>query len=180
MKRSPSKLAGLLISCAAVSLLAYASFNWYLRLKDHQLNEQLKASHVADDAPRILDVKVAMPRELLSALEKPGDFRVGHGVSDIPDSVKNAFAKATQGSSNEHKFSMVEPGAWPWNATDVIRDGLPRRRLKSVATNNSICLVFYEHGGLGKTDDIAVFRIHDDEARAIWHFEHCCQRHEPC
>src|SRR5579871_726472 len=51
----------------------------------------------------------------------------------------------------------------------MIRAGLSRRRLKAVATNNSLCLVFYEHGGFGKTDDIAVFRLHENEARAIWH-----------
>jgi len=43
---------------------------------------------------------------------------------------------------------MAEPGSWPWNATDVIRDGLPRRRLKAVAASESLCIVFYEHGGL--------------------------------
>lgn len=94
---------------------------------------------------------------------------MGHRVSEIPNSVKIAFERATQGSSTDEGFAMAEPGAWPFNATDVIRDRLPRRRLKAVATNNSLCLVFYEHGGFGKTDDIAVFRLHENEARAIWH-----------
>jgi hypothetical protein len=169
MKWSSSKLAGLLMSCAAVSLLAYTSFNWYLKVKDRQLTEQLKASNGADDKPSVLDVTVAIPEELLSALDKPGDFRVSHRVSDIPDPVKVAFAKATQESTTENKFLMAEPGAWPWNATDVIREGLPRRRLKSVAINDSLCLVFYEHGGFGKSDDVAVFRVRDNEAQAIWH-----------
>jgi hypothetical protein len=114
-------------------------------------------------------VKVPIPEELRSALEEPQDFRMGHRVSDISNPVKIAFERAIQGSSTDEGFAMAEPGAWPWNATDVIREGLPRRRLRAVATNNSLCLVFYEHGGLGKTDDIAVFRLHENEARAIWH-----------
>jgi len=169
MKRSYIKLAGALVACVAVSLLAYASFIWYLNQQDGRLTGQLKASQTADESPSILDTKVAMPEELLSALQRPADFRVGRRVSDIPDPVKVAFAKVTQESTDEREFLMAEPGAWPWNATDVIRKGLPRRRLKSVATNASLCLVFYEHGGFGKTDDVAVFRFRNGEAQAIWH-----------
>ena len=64
---------------------------------------------------------------------------------------------------------MAEPGSWPWNATDVILDGLPRRRLKVVAASESLCLVFYEHGGIAKTDDIAAFRLSGNGAHSIWH-----------
>jgi hypothetical protein len=90
-------------------------------------------------------------------------------VSDIPNSVKIAFARATQKSTQEDVFSMAEPGAWPWNVGDVILDGLPRDRLKAVAVSESLCLVFYEHGGFAKSDDIAAFRLSGKGARALWH-----------
>jgi hypothetical protein len=169
MRRRSARLAGLLIVCGAALLLVYMSFNWYLKRADRRLDEQIRAGYAADESPSPLDVKVPIPEELRSALEKPQDFHMGHRVSDITNPVKIAFARAIQGSPHDEGFAMAEPGAWPWNATDVIREGLPRRRLKAVATNNSLCLLFYEHGGLGKTDDIAVFRLHENEARAIWH-----------
>jgi len=57
-----------------------------------------------------------------------------------------------------------------WEATDVIRDPqLPRRRLTSVAIGGQFCLLFYEHGGIGKNDNVAAFRISEDHAEPIWH-----------
>jgi len=90
-------------------------------------------------------------------------------VSDIPNSVKIAFANVTQKWNQEDVFSMAEPGSWPWNVGDAILDGLPRRRLKAVAVSESLCLVFYEHGGVAKSDDVAAFRLSGNGARAIWH-----------
>ncbi len=157
------------LACLAVVLSVGGWFNWYLRRNDGKLRKQLDMLTVADDQPSLLEVKVATPKDLLSVLETPDRFRIMYRVSDIPNSVKIAFAKATQKSTQEDVFSMAEPGAWPWNAGDVILDGLPRRRLKAVAVSDSLCLVFYEHGGWGKSDDIAAFRLSDNGARAIWH-----------
>ena len=64
---------------------------------------------------------------------------------------------------------MAEPKAWPWNVGDAIIKGLPRRRLKAVAASESLYLIFYEHGGFGKSDDVAAFRLSGGEAHAIWH-----------
>jgi hypothetical protein len=36
-------------------------------------------------------------------------------------------------------------------------------------------MLFYEHGGIGKNDNVAVFRISDDHAQAIWH---ACVAHD--
>ena len=157
------------LACLAFVLSAGALFNWYLTRDDDKLKKQLQTLTVADDQTSVLGAKVAIPEDLLSALETADRFRVRYRVSDIPNAVKIAFAKATQKSTEEDVFSMAEPGAWPWNVGDVIPDGLPRRRLKAVAASGSLCLVFYEHGGIAKTDDIAAFRLSDNEARAIWH-----------
>jgi hypothetical protein len=114
-----------------------------------------------DTRPRLS----SLPDDLHSALATPGSFSLHHSVSDITDFVRSAFAKA----ASEEAFSMAEPrGAW--EATDVIRDPkLPRRRLTSVAINGAFCLLFYEHGGIGKNDNVVAFRISHDRAEPIWH-----------
>ncbi len=169
MKRRFKTLAILSLACLAVVLSGGGWFNWYLKRNDDKLKKQLAMLSVADDQPSILEVKVATPEVLLSVLETPEKFRIMHRVADIPNSVKIAFARATQKSTQEDEFSMAEPGAWPWNVGDVILDGLPRRRLKAVALSESLCLVFYEHGGFAKSDDIAAFGLSGNGARAIWH-----------
>lgn len=76
-------------------------------------------------------------------------------TSDIPDPVKAAFAKAT----HLRTFSMAEPGT-RWQATDVIIwPRLPSRRLIGVAVGRSCCLIFYERGGFGESNNLAVFRL---------------------
>jgi|SRR5215471_11576837 len=83
---------------------------------------------------------------------QPNNFRVHRSVADIPDSVRSAFAKST----NESGFLMADPNG-RWEATDVIRDPeLPRRRLASVAISGELCLLFYEHRGIGKNADRSV------------------------
>jgi hypothetical protein len=169
MKRRFKALAILSLACLALSLSAGVLFNWFLRRDDRKLKKPLENLTVADDQPSLLEVKVAAPEDLLSTLETPDRFRITYRVSDIPNSVKIAFAQATQRSTHEEAFLMAEPGAWPWNVGDALLDGLPRRRLKAVAARESLCLVFYEHGGIAKTDDIAAFRLSGDGAAAIWH-----------
>jgi hypothetical protein len=169
MKRRFGTRAILPLACLAIVLFAGALFNWYLKRDEDKLTKQLEKLTAADDQPSVVELKVATPEDLISALETADRFRVAYRVSDIPNAVKIAFAKATQKSTEEGVFSMAEPGAWPWSVGDAILDGLPRRRLKAVAMSESLCLVFYEHGGFAKSDDIAAFRLSGNGARAIWH-----------
>lgn len=162
-------LAILLLACVAVAVSADLLLDWYLRRDDDKLQKQLKMLPVIDDRPSRPEVKVAFPEDLLSILRTPDRFRVMRRVSDIPNSVKIAFAEATNKSSQEDVFSMAEPGSWPWNVGDALLDGLPRRRLKVVAASELLCLVFYEHGGFAKSDDVAAFRLSGNRARAVWH-----------
>ena len=169
MKGRFKRLVLLSLACIAIVLPAGALFNWYLKEYDDRLKKQVGMLTVADDQPSLLSVKVATPEDLLSALDTPERFRVTYRVSDIPDTVKIAFAKVTQDPTEEGVFSMAEPKAWPWNVGDAIIDGLPRRRLKAVAASTSLYLIFYEHGGRAKSDEVAVFRLSENGARAIWH-----------
>jgi hypothetical protein len=157
------------LACVAIVLGALGFFEWHLKRSDDKLKSELKTLVVVDDQPSPLEVRVAFPDDLLPVLQTPAKFRVTHQVADIPDSVKSAFAKETQKSSNEDGFSMAEPGSLPWNVGDALVPGLPRRRLKAVAVSETLCLVFYEHGGFGKTADVAAFRLSEKEARAVWH-----------
>jgi hypothetical protein len=168
MTRRFKVLAVLSLACLAIVFSARLLLDWYLKRVDDNLKKRIETLVVADDQPSP-QVKVAFPEDLLSVLQTPEMFRVTRRVSDIPDSVKGAFAKATQKLTGEDVFSMAEPGAWPWNVGDAIIDGLPRRRLKAVAASESLCLVFYEHGGYAKSDDVAAFRLSGDGARAVWH-----------
>ena len=169
MQRSSKSLVALAFACLAVALSAIALFNWYLRRSDEKLKEKWVSLAPAYDQPTLPEVKVAIPKDLRSDLEAPDRFQITYRVSDIPDSVKAAFAKATEKSTQEPVFSMAEPKAWPWNVGDAIREGLPRRRLKAVAASESLYLIFYEHGGFGTSDDVGAFRVSGGEGHAIWH-----------
>ena len=125
MNRRFKAVAVLSVACLAISLSASLLFDWHLKRADDQLKKQLKSLTAADDRPSLHEVKVPTPEDLLFALETPDRFRVTYRVSDIPNGVKLAFAKATQNSTQEDAFSMAEPGTWPWNVSDVILHGLP-------------------------------------------------------
>ena len=63
---------------------------------------------------------------------------------------------------------MAEPGD-KWQSTDVILEpGLPWRRLTAVAASPKFCLVFYERGGIGKSNNVAVFRMSPGGAEPVW------------
>src|SRR5689334_19382727 len=77
-----------------------------------------------------------LPDDLVEALSNPSQFRLDHKVANVPESVRAAFAHAT----NVTSFSMADPGG-RWEATDAIRDAsLPRRRLSTLAIGSGLCL----------------------------------------
>ena len=107
----------------------------------------------------------ALPDDLVKELSNPSQFRLDRKVANVPESVRAAFAQA----NNVTSFSMADSGG-RWEATDVIRDAsLPRRRLSTLAIGSGLCLLFYERGGIRKDDNVAVFRMANGRAEAIWH-----------
>ena len=135
-------------------VLAALAHLWFVKA------EANAAQSKADPLP-----EYPLTHDLINAFAHPDNFRVHRSVADIPSSVRSAFAKA----ANEVDFLMADPNA-RWEATDVIRDPeLPRRRLASVAISAELCVLFYEHGGIGKNDNVAAFRISDNHAEPIWH-----------
>lgn len=158
-----------LIGCLLVFLCAEAVVNWYVRGARQDAQALTKIAGMNDQADAALNpvqpLPKTLPDDLLAALKRSNAFTLRYKVSDIPDSVRTAFAKAAA----EQAFSMAEPkGAW--EATDVISDpALPRRRLYTVATNGAFCLLFYEHGGIGKSNNVAAFRFSSAGAEPVWH-----------
>ncbi|MGE5647925.1 MAG: hypothetical protein ACM336_19280 [Acidobacteriota bacterium] len=142
-------------------MICLVVFLWHVQRQDVELRALLhKGSAVQPSA----DGPVPLPADLLSVLRTPNAFQVRRTVSDIPAAVRVAFAKVT----NEDEFLMAESGA-RWQAGCVGEPGLPRRRLARVAIGGSFCLVFYERGGVARTDDVAAFRLFRDRAEPVWH-----------
>lgn len=107
----------------------------------------------------------AAPADLLSALERPDGFVVDRGMGAIPENVRAAFAKA----AGDKSFAMAEPGG-AWRATDVVLDRhLPHRRFIAVAKSAEFYLVFYERGGIARSDNVAAFRMVNGAAEPVWH-----------
>jgi hypothetical protein len=106
----------------------------------------------------------SLPADLRAALRDASAFQMRAAVSAVRGSVRLSFAKAAR----EEIFSMAEPGA-EWQATDVVdKPGAPRRRLGKVAISKSFCILFYEHGGRGRHDHVAVFRLVQDDVKLVW------------
>lgn len=149
------------VVCLAAFFIGKVAVDWRLRHLDEALQKQALETQVQADQPR----DYPLPNELVSALVELNDFRVYRSVANVPDVVRSAFANA----ADEKSFSMADPNG-QWEATDVIRDPqLPRRRLRSVAIGGQFCLLFYEHGGVGRNDNVAAFRISEDRAEPVWH-----------
>jgi hypothetical protein len=154
--------AGLLIL-----LCAEAALHWYDEAPKFSLTKIASMNHEADavlNPPRAVPHPLP-PDDLLATLKTPNNFILHHRVSDIPDSVRTAFAKAAE----EDTFSMADPQG-VWNASDVLSDPpRPRRRLTTVATSGVFCLVFYEHGGIGESNNVAAFRLSSAGVEPVWH-----------
>jgi len=153
-----------LVSCLVVLLGIDAVVMRYVRRQEVQpliILTQPSTVESSDDRPR----PHPLPGDLLLALQTSDDFQMLHKISEIPVSVRVAFAKA----AHLDTFSMAEPGA-RWQATDVIMwPRLPWWRLVGVAVAGSFCLVFYEHGGIGESNNVAVFRLSPEGVEQVGH-----------
>lgn len=106
----------------------------------------------------------ALPKELMEALDRPGDFKLYRKLSFVPQSVRVAFAE----SAGEQEFSMADAGG-RWESSDVRHNPrLPVRRLSTYAVGSSVCLLFYERGGFAKTAHVVAFRMGALRAEVIW------------
>jgi len=105
-----------------------------------------------------------LPVDVRAAFEQTSNFESIRSVSVIPESVRVTFASAVR----DGPFAMAEPGA-KWQATDaVVEKNLPWRRLQAGAVSPELLVLFYEHGGIGHSYHVCVFRVTPDGAQLVW------------
>ena len=91
----------------------------------------------------------ALPASVEALSPKPTPVA---SISFLPSDVRQALAALCS------PCSFADSGA-PWNATDVIDDRLPRRRLVKTEKHGADWLVQYEHGGFATHDHTVVFSL---------------------
>jgi hypothetical protein len=112
----------------------------------------------------LADNAIHISPKLREALKDPGRWLVRAQTSAIPPSVREEFAKASDGDA----FHMAEPGG-EWNSTDVVRKrGLPWLRLGRVMSTGEYCIVTYERGGIALNRNVAVFHFRRGGADLVW------------
>ena len=96
-------------------------------------------------------------------------FRTVLHVAEIPAPVMSAAGKAREPAIAGYKLEMADPGQ-PFQATDVIIDrSLPGHRLIAAYASSDYWLLHYEVGGVAHTFHLAVFSLHDGNARFLYH-----------
>ncbi|HMF08207.1 MAG TPA: hypothetical protein VKJ00_03655, partial [Thermoanaerobaculia bacterium] len=77
-------------------------------------------------------------------------------TAEIPEQVRKAFAALV----HQPVFEMAEP-TQPYQATDEIAPGppLPGRRLIFAASDEGLCVIHYERGGIAHVYEIMAFTL---------------------
>ena len=83
-------------------------------------------------------------------------LRVWTKTAEIPEEVRKAFAALV----HQPAFKMAEP-TQPFQATDDIAPGppLPGRRLIFAASDEGLCVIHYERGGIAHVYEIMAFAL---------------------
>jgi hypothetical protein len=105
----------------------------------------------------------ALPDDARTELGRADRFQLAEALSAIPVSVRSEFMRFTR----ERSFSMADSKA-AWNATDAIVKGLPFRRLRKVALSESLCVIYYEKGGIAHSYQAVLFRLAKEKATLVW------------
>jgi hypothetical protein len=91
-------------------------------------------------------------------------FQIITSVRGLPLGVRDALQKLF----GSQTLDIAEPGA-EFQATDVVRGGLPIRRLVAAGCAKDYhCLVYYERGGIAHTWQAALFHWTPDATRFEW------------
>ena len=100
----------------------------------------------------------------LRAHVKNDRFQIVTSLRGLPLGVRDAMP-ALFGTSG---LDIAEPGA-DFQTTDVVRTPqLPLRRLVAAGCSTDHCLVYYEHGGIAHTWQVALFRWTPEATRFEW------------
>ncbi len=123
----------------------------------------MQAENEGPTRPTARETYVSLPLAEVQLLLS-GDYATIRASRELPDQIKNAFATIT----HESPFALADPGA-RFNASDLIQHGLPTRRLLLAGHCEDRWFIEYEHGGIGKTIALMVFRENSDRSVSfVW------------
>jgi len=111
------------------------------------------------DTFAILTNKNLLP--LIKELESK-ELLIYQTIKSIPPFI-NDFLKCSQGG----EFTIANPGE-KWQVGDVIIEDLPRRQLIFFGLSDSIALMTYYTGGIGKSEHILIFKIENKIITDFW------------
>ena len=92
------------------------------------------------------------PDPVVPAAAPPTSSALTASMSLLPPDVRGALMSLCS------HCNFADSGA-PWNATDVMANDLPQRRLVRTERHGSTWLVQYQHGGIAKHSHTAVFSL---------------------
>ena len=92
-----------------------------------------------------------------------GKFDMVNDIATLPQPVKRSFCNLEHCNYEGVKFDMVDPGE-PMSNDDVTV-GVPNKRLRFAAINNTSAIVFYEWGGFVGQHCVTIF---DFQHRKSW------------
>lgn len=98
---------------------------------------------------------------LLAALQQ-APLVQAHSVQALPPVVTSFLARVTQ-----NEFSVADPGQ-PYQATDMVEEGLPTRQLLYLGQGNNLLLLAYNKGGIGLSERILLFKLQDQKILDFW------------
>jgi hypothetical protein len=106
--------------------------------------------------PENSDITACIPPPVITAEDRDrlldSDFKEIRDTKLIPTLVKKQFAKDAQSG----KFDMANPGE-EFQVTDVIdKPGLPWTRLVFAGSSGDRFFIYYKHGGIGHSWNLAV------------------------
>lgn len=84
-----------------------------------------------------------------------GQFTIPKNVNQLPESLKFQFARL----AGEKNFKMANPGEEYQLTDEIVRPGLPRRRLLFAGISNDKVFIHYEAGGYSHSYHVAVFHV---------------------
>jgi hypothetical protein len=105
-------------------------------------------------------VPVAAVLVLLQVPSFAGEFRAGPNLIEV-EKLSALPAGVTQLLSALPDGGVADRGA-PFNATDVVREPLPFRRLILAGVSENQVLIAIEHGGIGYSIEALAFELNGD------------------
>ena len=147
-----------IIVCAFACLIVAAAAVVTRHIKKQYAVQPIPSVSEEPSSPTPLETYVKLPQVEVEHLLS-GNCATIRSVDELPENIKNAFATVTR----DKPFALANPRA-RFNATDVIEEGLPRRRLVLGGHCEDQWFIEYEHGGIGLSVILMVLGTNPDRS----------------